>query len=1056
MNGDGLNDIIFKFNGTQDIRIWLNTNSGGELAVSDFATEIVLTSELGNYGGMWIADVNGDGKPDILASDDGDVGIFENSYTGGAFNSTAFVTAHLFEGSGNSTYPTSPLAADLNGDSRPDIVVGITNTTPRRISIYENANVSAPVISVNTVSPLAANVGSTVTITGSNFSSVPAGNDVSFGAVKATVLTATPTELTVSVPAGATYAPVSVRVGELTSRYHLPFMPTFSTGVSFDNTHFAPPVQFTLAGANYDIEVGDLDLDGKPDVIAEGTGPDTYLFHNTHTSGSISASSLTAAGVTSNSAANPKLIDMDGDGRLDIVGINGRAFPNLSSPGTITLGAEINTASSANVEVADFNLDGKYDLAHANGASAQLILQENRSRTGTFANSGTFGTFGSNTTLVKPSTGGGLVSVDLDNDGLPDVAVTNPGSDNISIFHNAGRFRVNTASFNPRIDIAVGDNPARIYTGDFDLDGRNDLLLYHNAGTNPALLIILHNQSTPGNLSFNRVDLTNPSATTVAHIADLDGDGKPEIITTSEAGDRLSIFKNIHTTGALTAASFAVPFNITVTDPRGLTTGDLNLDGKPEIIITRAAGFLLVYENIIPTTAISITTQPITPLSVCEGTNATFIAEASGTTNITYQWQKFNGSLFVDLTNNATFSNVTTNALSIANATAAEAGDYRCLIRGDLAADVFTNVATLVVNPLPAPPDVTDASTCGSGPVILSASGGSPGNYRWYTQSPLALIAGEVNETYTTPVLTTTTTYLVSIADAFCESIRVPVTATVSSVPSQPTIASSITPVGNAVTVCSSATLTLTAPAGFAAYSWSTGETTQQITVATGGTYFVTVTNAEGCTSPASVSLNVTVVPEPCSNQPPVIVATVTGLFIEGIVIIDLTPLLSDPDDNLDLASLRVLTTQTSNGASASINTANELILDYGGVPFTGQDQIILEVCDLLGVCTQQQLTIQVEGDIIVRTGFSPNGDARNDFFRIDYIDLFPDTQNNRVTIYNRWGDVVFDISNYDNQTRVFTGLNKSGNELPSGTYFYKLEFAGGRPARTGYLSLRR
>ncbi len=1411
MNGDGLNDIIFKFNGTQDIRIFLNTNSGGELATSDFATEIVLTSELGSYGGMSIADVNGDGKPDILASDDGDIGVFENIYTGGAFNSTAFATAHLFQASGNSTYPTSPIAADLNGDSRPDLVVGITNTTPRRISIYENVNVSAPLISVNTVSPLAGNVGSTVTITGSNFSAVPSENHVYFGAIEATVLTATPTELTVSVPAGATYAPVSVRKGELMSRYHLPFQTTFSSGITFDNSHFAPPVEFALSGANYDIEVMDLDLDGKPDIAAEGGSLLTYFFHNTHSTGAIITSSLTAAGVTNTSAGNGRLVDADGDGLADLVSPNGRAYQNLSTPGSISFSTDVSLGlGDSNIDFGDLNLDGKQDLVIAAGGSSSIRVMENRSKVGPFVAVGVFGTFAPNVTVAKPSTGGGIVMTDLDNDGLPDVAVTNPGSDNISIFPNAGRFRVNTASFNPRIDIAVGDNPGRVYTGDFDLDGRNDLVLYHSAGTNPTLLTILHNQSTPGNISFNRIDLTNPSATTVATVADLDGDGKPEIITTSETGNRFTIFKNIHTSGALSAASFAAPFNTTVTAPRGLTTGDLNLDGKPEIIITRAAGLLLVYENLVSTAStqnfitqwnlatagsgatqlsfgtatsgvvnytwqeispgsatgsgswsgatltisglpvgsiirlqiaptnfqriiasgtddnrlilieqwgttawtsmqnafrgctnlqitasdvpnlsgvtdmssmfescrnlnspsnigtwntatvtnmtfmfydatvfnqdigawntaavtnmntmfsealafnqdigswntaavtdmsdmfgyttafnqdisgwntgavadmsfmfrgasafnqdisswntaavtdmrsmfreasafnqnlgawtlnpgvnirfmldnmgmdcnnysatligwsanpstpngrtleatgrqygtnavasrtnlittkgwtitgdtpsgtvcgvastITITTQPGGTMNRCVGDNYTLSTEASGTTNITYQWQKFNSgtSLFEDLTNNAVYSGVATGTLSITNASAAEAGDYRCLITGDLAADVFTNVATLVVNPLPAPPDVTGASTCGPGSVILTATGGAPSNYRWYTQTPLALIAGEVNETYTTPVLTTTTTYLASIADAFCESIRVPVTATVSSVPTQPVIASSITPVGNAVTVCSSAALTLTAPAGFAAYTWSTGETTQQITAATSGNYSVTVTNADGCTSLASASLNVTIIPEPCGNQPPVIVATVTGLFIEGIVSIDLTPLLSDPDDNLDLASLRVITTQTSAGAAASINASGQLILNYGGVLFTGEDRITIEVCDLFGVCTQQQLTIQVEGDIIVRTGFSPNGDTRNDFFQIDYIDLFPDTQNNRVTIYNRWGDVVFEISNYDNQTRVFTGLNKNGNELPSGTYFFKLDFASGRPGKTGYLSLRK
>lgn len=1060
IDGDEKPDLIFyRINGFNDYDLVLrrNIHTSGAISSASFDADVIL-SKINRASNLLITDMNGDAKPDIIMANNGTgVALYQNVSTPGELNTQSFIGA--IEIPETASGPLNYLrTVDLNADGKQDLIgFGAPDAQEQSLVIFENNLKTAPVISLTTVSPLAAPIGATITITGNNFSPIATDNEVYFGAVKTNVLTASTTVLTVTVPPGATYAPVSVRKGELTARYHLPFQTTFSAGVTFDNTHFAPPVEFALSGANYDIEVMDLDLDGKPDIAAEGGTFRTYFFHNTHGTGEITSTSLTSAGLTNNSAGNPRIVDCDGDGLADIVSPSGRNYQNLSTPGSILFGTDIpNGLGDSNIDFGDLNQDGKPDLAITSGGSAQLRLMENRSKVGAFVTVGVFGTFAPNVPVAKPSTGGGIVMADLDNDGFPDVAVTNPGTDNISIFPNAGRFRVNTASFNPRIDIAVGDNPGRIYTGDFDLDGRNDLVLYHGSGTNATLLTILHNQSTPGNISFNRIDLTNPSATTVVTVADLDGDGKPEIITTSESGNRFSIFKNIHTTGALTAASFATPFNTTVTAPRGLTTGDLNLDGKPEIIITRAAGFLLVYENIVPTTAISITTQPLIPTNVCEGTNTSFTTEASGTTNITYQWQKFNGSIFVDLTNNATFSNVTTNSLSIANTTFAEAGDYRCLIKGDLAADVFTNTATLVVNPVPASPDVTNVSTCGSGSVMLTASGGAPGQYRWYTQTPLALIAGEVNETYATPVLTTTTTYLVSIADAFCESIRVPVTATVASVPSQPVIASNITPVGNAITVCSSAALTLTAPAGFAAYTWSTGETTQQITAATSGTYSVTVTNAEGCTSPASASLNITVVPEPCGNQPPVILSTVTGLFIEGVVTIDLTPLLSDPDDNLDLASLKALSTQTSAGATASINASSQLVLNYGGILFTGEDRITIEVCDLFGVCTQQQLTIQVEGDIIVRTGFSPNGDTRNDFFQIDYIDLFPDTQNNRVTIYNRWGDVAFEISNYDNESRVFTGLSKNGNELPSGTYFYKLEFKSGRPMKTGYLSLKK
>jgi hypothetical protein len=46
-------------------------------------------------------------------------------------------------------------------------------------------------------------------------------------------------------------------------------------------------------------------------------------------------------------------------------------------------------------------------------------------------------------------------------------------------------------------------------------------------------------------------------------------------------------------------------------------------------------------------------------------------------------------------------------------------------------------------------------------------------------------------------------------------------------------------------------------------------------------------------------------------------------------------------------------------------------------------------------------------------------------------------------------------VENYDNTIRVFKGLTNNGQELPSGTYFYKIEFKG-HGAKTGYLTLKK
>ena len=72
--------------------------------------------------------------------------------------------------------------------------------------------------------------------------------------------------------------------------------------------------------------------------------------------------------------------------------------------------------------------------------------------------------------------------------------------------------------------------------------------------------------------------------------------------------------------------------------------------------------------------------------------------------------------------------------------------------------------------------------------------------------------------------------------------------------------APTITP-GGPTTFCAGGSVVLTASAGFSSYLWSTGATTQAITVLTAGTYTVQGTNASGCQSPASAGTTVTVTP---------------------------------------------------------------------------------------------------------------------------------------------------------------------------------------------------
>jgi gliding motility-associated-like protein len=162
-----------------------------------------------------------------------------------------------------------------------------------------------------------------------------------------------------------------------------------------------------------------------------------------------------------------------------------------------------------------------------------------------------------------------------------------------------------------------------------------------------------------------------------------------------------------------------------------------------------------------------------------------------------------------------------------------------------------------------------------------------------------------------------------------------------------------------------------------------------------------------------------------------------------------------DLDSNVDFNNPNSITLITGSQQGATIVVdIGKLIVDYNPIPdFIGKDKITIKVCDDLNRCTTEEVTIEVGGKLIVYNAVSPNGDNLNESLYLKYID----PTNNNVTIFNRWGDLVFEINDYRNKEagRRFEGFDNSGNELPNGTYFYKIKYSGG-VYNTGYFTLKR
>ncbi|MFT7352312.1 MAG: gliding motility-associated-like protein, partial [Flavobacterium sp.] len=102
---------------------------------------------------------------------------------------------------------------------------------------------------------------------------------------------------------------------------------------------------------------------------------------------------------------------------------------------------------------------------------------------------------------------------------------------------------------------------------------------------------------------------------------------------------------------------------------------------------------------------------------------------------------------------------------------------------------------------------------------------------------------------------------------------------------------------------------------------------------------------------------------------------------------------------------------------------------------------------------------------IIVHNVLTPNGDSFNEEFLIENITDNICYPENTVEIYNRWGVLVFETKNYNNNTKVFRGMSegrvtlKQSAALPTGTYYYILNYKdidGNFNTKNGYLYLTR
>lgn len=549
---------------------------------------------------------------------------------------------------------------------------------------------------ITAVTPASGPVGSLAVITGIGFNVTAAGNTVYFGGVKANVTAASRTSLTVAVPAGAGYFPVSITNNGNTGYSRNPFRITFPGALAtFSATSFDAPLTIRTTGSNpAKMAQADFDNDGKVDIAIVygyyGTANNIVsVYRNTSANEIIHFADAIEypIGSLGSGGADINTTDIDGDGKLDLLCMSGNdniigIFKNTSTNGAISFADKIDIITStpdgpdgtspATITTADFDNDGKPDLAIASVGIqvwSKVTYIRNTSQVGNIS-------FGTRSDFRMVDTWR-IATGHLNSDHKPDIAV---GIGSYGFYPVAGLLNnqsiPGTISFQQNEYVGPGTSlrASKIAFADLDEDGKMDMVvasgnasnlsLYKNVTVNDSDIVFaapLHLNASPAAGGF--IGLS---------ISDADGDGKPDLMVASTADTIFTVFKNLSSVDNLlfaTGQAYTTGF-----DPVDIMTADLNGDGKPDLVTTNSGDTTIsIFRNNIGGT-----------IKLCPPVASTVIN--AGISGGSYQWQVNTGNnVFTNISNGTYYSGTSTGALQLTNIPSSFTGyQYQCLSNGTL------------------------------------------------------------------------------------------------------------------------------------------------------------------------------------------------------------------------------------------------------------------------------------------------------------------------------------------------------------------------------------
>ena len=430
-----------------------------------------------------------------------------------------------------------------------------------------------------------------------------------------------------------------------------------------------------------------------------------------------------------------------------------------------------------------------------------------------------------------------------------------------------------------------------------------------------------------------------------------------------------------------------------------------------------------------------IITQP-TDQSTCSGGSVSFTVSATGT-NLTYQWRI--GT--INLVDGGNISGATTPTLTINPATISDtASDYNVVISGTFPPSITSNFVSLTINPF-----VTDSiniSICQGDSILIGGVFQNTSGIYSDTivgGSSLGCDSILVTTLLVNPIATDSTNATICQGDSIL----------IGGVFQNTSGNYSDTIVGGSSLGCDSILVTtlLVNPIATSNINATICEGDSILIYGvfqnTSGIYSDTIVGGSslGCDSIATTTLMVTLTP--------IAVATSNSPVCLGESI------------NLYAATVSGSTYDWTGPNGFVSSNQNPIILS---ATFLDSGIYTLTVTDITcSTFSSSTVTVVINDcsndttvlDFNIPEGFSPNNDGTNDVFVIRGIDRYP---SNTFTIYNRWGNKLFEASPYKNDWdgKSTTGITVGGDDLPVGTYFYILDLGDGSKIFKGTIYLNK